>query len=170
MEMLDYLKSQIEKLKSLGASSGLTQDEKFHCNSELIIYTQLKEKLEWLELPPQKKQATRITWLATARNNQMKSIIPLMNNISLYSKIVETEPYIIALNHNSELSGLLTLCIKEKRLIDSEPYAKKHVSTDEVEKAFKAYFEIRNTVHEDFFSEARLKIEELYDRFIQTIQ
>jgi len=181
---MNFLEKQLEVLKkrinTIDSEDKSNYDEEYkkHLSIEKSVYRQLVEKLEFQLLSPNEKQCNRILQLAKARKNKL-DVTDKLNEISLYSKIQEVMPFIMAASYklNNEekhlTEDLLSFCKNQLEIIDSSPYKRNIVfpKKGEIEAAFKCYTE--NIKPNKIPSlkvykqpEVNEKIEELYQMFI----
>lgn len=138
----------------------------------------LKENYEWFALSASNKQSKRLLNLARERRAG-KDVSMELKEINLYSKIIETIPYIKAVSYtiNNEekhlTEDLLNFCENQLKVIDFSLSKRKITfpSKEEVEQAFKSYTERikpdKIPVLKSYDQpEATQKIGGLYDMFL----
>jgi hypothetical protein len=170
-----FLIAALEKGNKMKLEGGL--DNSTHQRLDLI--ENLKEKYEWFALSSSDKQAKRLLKIARRRESG-KDVSRQLKEVELYSKIIETIPYVKAVGYevNNEkkhlTEDLLEFCDAQLEVIDSS-LNKENVmfpSKEEVERVFKTYIErirpnkipVLKTYDQP---EVNQKIEELYQTFIQ---
>lgn len=170
-----FLITTIEKGNDMKSKGDL--DDSTHQRLDLI--ENLKEKYEWFALSSSDKQAKRLLNIARKRESG-KDVSTQLKEVQLYSKIIETIPYIKAVGYevNNEkkhlTEDLLKFCDIQLEIIDGSLNRRNIIfpSKKEVKEAFKSYTEriksdkipVLKTYNQP---EANQKIEELYQLFMQ---
>lgn len=170
-----FLVTTVEKGNKMKSEGDL--DDSAHQRLDLI--ENLKEKYEWFALSSSDKQAKRILSIARKRESG-KDVSTQLREVELYSKIIETIPYIKAVGYeiNNEethlTEDLLEFCNTQLEAIDSSLNKRKITfpSKEESEIAFKSYTErikpdkipVLKSYHQP---EVIQKIGELYDMFLE---
>ncbi|MFA0964948.1 hypothetical protein AB9P05_24280 [Roseivirga sp. BDSF3-8] len=139
----------------------------------------VKENYEWFALSASDKQSKRLLKLARERRAG-KDVSMELEEVNLYSKIIEVMPYIKAVSHkiNNEqkhlTEELLDFCETQLNIIDFSLYKRDITfpSKKEIEVAFKSYTErIKPDKIPVLISydqpEVKQKIGELYDMFLR---
>lgn len=147
----------------------VADDYKKHLEIERTVFRRLKDLFEWESLTVVERQASRLAILVSMRKTGAKeSIISVQESaINIYGLINLSLPYIKVVNVNNMLNLLESLCKKEIEIIDSSgsSFRGSHVSADEIEAAFRTYFENVKPYKMDMFRECYEKIEVLYQVF-----
>lgn len=143
------------------------------------VFEDLKDRFEWVERQPDDKQSNRILRLAKSRESG-KDVSEQLKEIDLYSKIIDTIPYIKAVSYkiNNEekhlTEDLLNFCENQLNVIDFSLNKRKITfpSKVEIEEAFKSYTERikpdKIPVLKSYDQpEVNQKIEGLYQMFTQ---
>ena len=165
--IIDKIDARIKSIQNEDKSK-YPDDYKQHLSVEEAVYRRIKSEIEFQSLSSVEKQSKRIEYLASCRKangnceNKLKTIC-------IYDTITTSMPYLKVLNLNRRLSLLEDLCNKELNLIDDNPLGevKKHVSKEEIEEAFKPYFETIKPFKMDILKECYEKIENLYNELLK---
>jgi hypothetical protein len=149
------------------------EDEKEKINIRLELINELRYRVTWQFKTEEKKQISRIQWLATMRRSDMPTALinKQAKSIHIYSQIKYTIPYMEALNSNLIKSGVIDFVnvICEKIDLAGESFKKDFPSIIEIEQAFKPYFEITKPAkgNGNMFDECYEKIELLYSELMK---
>lgn len=147
-EILKYIDSCIDKLNKQLSKYDISDAAREGLLLRKDVFEDVRERFEWSIRPAEDKQSNRILQLAISREKR-ENISSQLNEIKLYSKIIETIPYIKAISYkiNNEekhlTEDLLGFCESQIQAIDFSLYKQKanFPTKQEVEKAFKCYTE-----------------------------
>jgi hypothetical protein len=147
-----------------------SSEEKEKLGIRLELINELKHNISWQFKGIDSKQASRIQHLETMRKTDAlpKFIRKQEIAISIYDQIRITIPYLDALNHG--LSHPIINFInnlRDKLDLAGYSYHKEFPSNEEVENAFKSYFEVIKPANGNTFKECHEKIESLYNELMK---
>lgn len=177
-DILIYIDSCINKLNHQLKRDDISDSAREGLLLRKEVFEDVKERFEWAVRPSEDKQSQRILNLAKLRERG-EDISDQLKEINLYSKIIETIPYIKAVSYkiNNEskhlTEDLLVFCETQLKTIDFSSNKRKITfpTKQEVEEAFKSYTERIKPdkipslkVYEQ--PEVKQKIGELYDMFL----
>lgn len=169
MNALKVAEKKLELLYAWKAKINNCEEQLFNdLNAQITAWRRLKEELEHQSLSSFEKQAKRISFLASCRKvdgdseNRLRTIL-------IYETIVISMLYVKVLNRNNILSRIEEICLQELNIIDEDPSGEieKHISRDEIEAAFKPYFEKIQSHKYDMLRECYEKIEYLYTELMK---
>jgi hypothetical protein len=160
--ILNKINARIDNIQNEDKSK-YPDDYKKHLSVEEAVYRRIRDEIEFQSLSPSEKQAKRINSLASCRKTHADCSRKLLT-IQIYDTITVSMPYLKVLNHGNRLSLIGELCLKELNLIDDNQLGdvKKHVTKEEIEEAFKPYFETITPFKMDMLKECYEKMENLY--------
>lgn len=160
-----YLSFCIDRLEYESKNDSHDPKVKKDIFSKLDVYRSLKETIEFQVKTSSERQAIRIEWLASLKKRS-KSVECQIATIKLYEKVVETLPYLKALNQNGKLNGLINLCYKELDLIDFTylSFGKRHVDKELLMQEFELAIS-KSEGDKGIHPEAVNKLRELKDSF-----
>lgn len=176
--ILSYIDTSINKINYQLERNDISDAAREGLTLRKEAFEDIRNRFEWAIRPPSDKQSNRILRLAKDRE-QGKDVSLQLKEINLYSKIIETIPYIKAVSYtiNNEekhlTEDLLNFCENQLDIIDFS-LSKRQItfpSKEEVEQAFKSYTERikpnKIPVLKSYDQpEVTQKIGELYDMFL----
>lgn len=178
-KVLNFINISIDNIKKQLSKADLSDTAKEGLLLRLEAFEDIKERLDWVLLPDDNKQSSRILELAKSREAKV-DVTNQLKEINLYSKVKEVIPYIqavsyIIINEEKHLTqDLLEFCKSQLEIIDNSPQKRKYFfpSKEEIELAFKSYIErIKpNKIPSlKVYNQPEVveKIEELYNTFIK---
>jgi hypothetical protein len=176
--LLLYINSCIEKINNQLKREGISNTAREGLLLRREVFEDVRERFDWAIKPLEDKQSARIFRLAKDRELG-EDVTAQLKEIELYSKIIETIPYIKAISYqiNNEpkhlTENLLEFCESQLTKIDFSLNKREIVfpSKKEVDGAFKSYHE---RVKPDKIPvlklydqpEVKQKIENLYQIFL----
>ena len=167
-KLLNFVKMQLSHIEdNISNNKRLSEDEIKNLRIRYSIFEDIQYQIKWEVLTSVEKQQKRIEWLASMKKRNAPNSHKQLLAIQIYEAIKVSEPYINMLNDNNyNMSKINEICNKEKEVIDAGYFVKNLIiSNEEVEEAFKIYFEAIKLLNNDCFSECYERIDFLYEKF-----
>lgn len=170
-EILDFIIETRTDLQEKLNQGNLTENQKTLYIHQIDAFCNLENWISWRIKTSDERQIVRIQKLATMR--KVDALPEFIKNqeiiIYLYELFKEVLNYIKAAS-SPVLDGLAHFCELQLKMIDFKPkdFVVNFPSNEEIEKAFKPYFEITKPAKGsgNMFKECYEKIEFLYDELI----
>lgn len=164
-EIINSLKWLIDKSENQRGEV----NNSLHSDTRIEALNHALQLVIWQSLDDSEKQKRRINSLAKFRKEGWDEI-ELLKKIILYEVIIQTLPYIKAINQLNNLNNLISFCENEIKVINrTSGEGAEFSSLKEIEDAFEPYFKAKSNsilfLTFNPFVECYQKIDYLYSEF-----
>lgn len=137
-------------------------------SDRLEVVRQISTQLDWQELAPEEKQASRLEWIASYKKRGF-DVARKQEIAELYSILKSCLPHMLVVNQNGRLDSFIELCYNLCEIIDFKGRAFDQITKSDIITFNAALGEVDHLSHpllQDSVEEVikiKIRIEEIFD-------